>query len=471
MSSTDKQDDAAPRGDTVYNISIPQGSSIAIGDGAQVGAQNVGIRGAGVANRRDLPRVCVVYCPKDTVAIDAWEHLKASLNTIFELRPLSIGDVWERDLFLEVGRVHAALLLISPTIFDHPTFKIATGLLAARALRQDLKSLIPILLDVSSDTLRGEMDEEWSLPNFFEIFSPLVENNDALIDAVKTRLGQLTGIYLPQTSLEKLEFGIVALIEQVDEQAVINAAAQLGMAIEQGLAGVALRALLARSLWYTKVKLWGLVLAELTARCHIDTSSLIEWILPSWVDPYSAHWLVAAAEQGRRSYAVLVNGQDANFVSESLLRRAYYLPPHSSGTYPTQHPPVVVVDPIADGAPAAVHVQRIREAIKASVLHERFLEDDYFEEDVQAELDKWPIFVVIPPPAPDIDFLEELLSEFPWPRFTFLLLTSDPTEQGGSKESAPLPSTVLVAHPPLRHREERRARREYYHLRSNTLTP
>jgi hypothetical protein len=411
--------------------------------------------------RSDL-RLYISHCVPETekLAREVLQRLRTALeadNWVFPPQDrLQPEQAWDNTLYSMMGKAHAAVILISKSTLVSEAVAREMGILTARQMDEKLK-LLPVFVDVNLEDLQQATFAPWGIYDALQGIPPITGSPDEIIATVLAQLKELKAYRQPLTSLEELEYQIASLLKNIDDDQLVKVADLLQMRVPTDITGETLQILVASALWQAKALEWELALTRLAESKNSDTKTLVEWIVPSWVDPLAARWVVAAAEIGSVRRALIVNGGSPNFVGTSFIRRAYSLPPN-------KQLPIVFVDSVGDGASVDVHIQRIRRAIKATVLGDAGSSNDTFDDDLTYELAKRPVFVVIPGPLPDQTFLNDLLNAFWWPRFTFFLLTGA-TEKGAEIQL----KNVILIQPPLQKDEERRALRQYMKLGGSPL--
>lgn len=404
------------------------------------------------------PRLRVLICHPDDPALEplvrglAGRLKDANYVVATDQELLEPGRQWQ--LFAWLGLAHAVVVFLTPASLQSDRMLSECQILTGRSVLQERVTLIPVLLDAA--TVADLSLENWAaLDMGAAAISGLA--GEALQDSILARIP--AEAQLSETFLEKVERQIAGLFERASEKALVNAAKELGLDAATGLAGQALRDALAGAIWYADVLKWETTLQELATDSTVPTAQVAEWMLPAWVNPRAARGLLEATRPGARVRAVALNGQQAEFVGEAFIRRAYYLPPD-------HRRPIVVVNPLLDGRPIAAHVREIHESIKERVLGDRFLSEEDFEPDLLDELKKWPVYVIVPPPIPPQPELDEVLKAFPWPGMTFFLLL-----KSEDKDAAARLTGVLLLYPLLQEREEHRALRQYNRIRPRAKPP
>lgn len=413
------------------------------------------------------PKIFISHSAKEDRTRRVLEALARALEgegfeVLLDLLRLEPNDTWREKILRWPWQCHASVILFSEAALRSRWVKTEAGLLVSRRnLSREYGGpvfpVLPVYFDpVTPQSLAGP-DSGFEPLDIPEIQAVAAESDEAVVARVVARLRPLKQTFGDLAPFGTLPGALVAVFDrsvtaQYRESIIERLAERLGATLEDlepggdrwlWMAGHVLRADFDRL--YAAVQVAG---AHLGRR---NASWLCKAVRPfCWVDEGAAGRIpeVLRRPEGRR--AVGLNTRRAETAIQYLERAL------------ADYPPRWALKQYEGGASAAQleeFVGSLRANVKAYLGYE--VDDEVEDEELNAELADYfaqgrPLFVLVPPPVPDREVIEEALGAFP--HAVLLLLTG---ELGSAEfNSLNLPQVEFLL-PELDAQAERRAERQY----------
>lgn len=276
-------------------------------------------------------RVFISYSSRDPSALALMEHLATDLGAaghevLVDRKRIQPGEQWRDEIFAWLGLCHAAVVLLSPTVFDPQSVWVPreASILSWRKTLKDDFLLLPVF--VGGATIQDLLDDRQFSALAFEDLQAIQHSDPASTTAaIRSQIEQISTAHSP---VDVLADQMCAQLQHVSEAGIAAASRELNFDLGPVHPFQDERRALALALLQVSLRESSPALEQIAAYCANPTviRRIIDIIAPSWVDLCAARWIRALAGK-QRPPAMLLNANLA-FAAEMYVRRASGLPPN-----------------------------------------------------------------------------------------------------------------------------------------------
>jgi hypothetical protein len=266
------------------------------------------------------------------------------INVLYDKREIRMGYEWrERINAMLAGCDAAAFMLTGDALASEWVLKEANILRWRRSRSTDFR-ILPVLYGALDDATR-EASDVWR--ELADLQCGQAETADEVAEIIADKLASLTG-NLDPTPLEVMAGDIEQYLAQRVHPARLQRAVQeLGEDVPWDSDGRSSPLAFRIARWMLSqpppaLEVLAVTLKQLVSES--DRATLLEYVLPLWVDPAAATWLTPARELPAGCHGVGIACTRPADTVDHFLRRAHV---------PDEPPPVLWMNAIGDGADAA----------------------------------------------------------------------------------------------------------------------
>jgi hypothetical protein len=393
-------------------------------------------------------KVFISHSAREAPARQALEALRAALQAagfevLLDQDRLQPGAEWRPELHHWMSLCHGAVILFSESALASRWVLQEATILNFRRFRDSSFILVPVFVaPVTAAALTHDPFAELALDRIQGVPAGVADEVARQVADRLAPLRDLRGLPTLQARVERLLADcLCGASEPVLRQALhVLGAGPMAWDPSRDLCLLVAGHLL-RADFRTAMKALREVAPFLDAAA---AGRLLEVLAPAWVDPCAAGKIceIVTRPPGRR--AVGVNGR-RSFTGITYVRRA-------GGRYPFWRHVLTAGTGSEDVAGGLI------EDVRAGIRRALALAPEDGDEEIEALLEREPLFVLVPPPQPGEEVLARLRQAFP--PVTFFLLAGD----HATEEDAPPPDVEYLA-PRLAPRQEDEAYREYLYTK------